>query len=169
MHARTWRTLWSIFVLCFAGGNNIVVMADPNLLETVLRAEGKYPRRETFLSPNMAWLMTKLNYPVSMSFEWVVMLFLVLALTLMWCGWPTYQNNTLHPQSCMYIRMYKLRYPTVDLVKHGRRQEMLSANKSSPATCRHTLLVWMVWLDASLSTWNQYVMKTIELAMFLGH
>ena len=69
MHARTWRTPLSIFVLCFVGGKNFVVMADPNQLETVLRAEGKYPRRETILSPNMAWLMTKLNYPVSLAFE----------------------------------------------------------------------------------------------------
>ena len=55
--------------LSVAGGNNFVVMADPNLLETILRAEGKYPRRDTTLSSNMAWLMTKLDYPVSVAFE----------------------------------------------------------------------------------------------------
>ena len=45
------------------GQNNFVVMADPNHLEAVLRAEGKYPDRDTNFSPNLEWIITKLNYP----------------------------------------------------------------------------------------------------------
>lgn len=47
-----------------SGGKNFVYMADPNSLESILRAEGKYPRRENTQTPNMEWLITKLKSPV---------------------------------------------------------------------------------------------------------
>ena len=40
------------------------MMADPNQLENILRAEGKYPVRDTNMTPNMQWLTTKSKYPV---------------------------------------------------------------------------------------------------------
>ena len=40
------------------------MMADPNQLENILRAEGKYPDRDANISPNIRWLVTKLKYPV---------------------------------------------------------------------------------------------------------
>ena len=56
-------------VLVHAGGNNFVHMANPNHLETILRAEGKYPQRENNVTPNMAWILNKLKYPGSLPFE----------------------------------------------------------------------------------------------------
>ena len=51
--------------ITFSGGkNNFVVMADPNQLENILRAEGKYPDRDANITPNVRWLVTKLKYPV---------------------------------------------------------------------------------------------------------
>ena len=47
------------------GNNNFVVMADPNHLENVLRAEGKYPVRDVNFTPRLAWIMTNLGYPPS--------------------------------------------------------------------------------------------------------
>ena len=51
-------------IIIFSGGNNFVMMADPNQLENILRAEGKYPDRDANISPNIRWLATKLKYPV---------------------------------------------------------------------------------------------------------
>lgn len=42
-----------------------MVIADPNQLENILRAEGKYPARDANFTPNMAWIITKSNYPVA--------------------------------------------------------------------------------------------------------
>ena len=54
-----------ILLFFFSGGkNNFVMMADPNQLENILRAEGKYPVRDTNMTPNMQWLTTKSKYPV---------------------------------------------------------------------------------------------------------
>jgi hypothetical protein len=47
------------------GKNNFVVMADPNQLENILRAEGKYPDRDASISPSIRWLQTKSKYPVA--------------------------------------------------------------------------------------------------------
>ena len=38
-------------------------MANPHMLENIMRAEGKYPRRENTLSPNLEWILAKLNLP----------------------------------------------------------------------------------------------------------
>ena len=57
----------SIHLILTGGQNNFVVMADPNFLEAVLRAEGKYPVRDSNFTPNMEWISTKLKYPPAFS------------------------------------------------------------------------------------------------------
>ena len=50
----------------FSGGNNnFVMMADPNQLENILRAEGKYPNRDSNFTPTLEWFQTKSKYPVA--------------------------------------------------------------------------------------------------------
>ena len=34
----------------------MVLVKDPSIIERVLRAEGKYPIRDTTFSPNIVWL-----------------------------------------------------------------------------------------------------------------
>ena len=46
------------------GGRDMVLISDPNSLEAILRAEGKYPMRDTSVTPRMTWLLKKLNYPI---------------------------------------------------------------------------------------------------------
>ena len=59
-----------LIFFCFStGGNNFVMMTDLNQLENILRAEGKYPRRDNNLSPNMEWLLTRSNYPVQFALK----------------------------------------------------------------------------------------------------
>ena len=41
------------------------MMADPNELEKILRAEGKYPDRDANFTPSLEWLQTKSKYPVA--------------------------------------------------------------------------------------------------------
>ena len=36
-------------------------MANPDMLENILRAEGQYPRRDNTLTPNVAWMAKKLK------------------------------------------------------------------------------------------------------------
>ena len=48
-----------------------MMMADPNHLESILRAEGKYPTRDSNFSPNFKWIQTKLKYPVTFALEYV--------------------------------------------------------------------------------------------------
>ena len=49
--------------IIYVGGNRFVYMANPNMLENILRAEGRYPRRENTLSPNLEWILAKLKLP----------------------------------------------------------------------------------------------------------
>ena len=37
-------------------GSSIVVVKDPDTIEYVLRAEGKYPSRDDIVTKNIAWL-----------------------------------------------------------------------------------------------------------------
>ena len=46
-------------------------IANPNALENVLRAEGKYPRREANLSPYIQWILNKQNFAVPLPFKYV--------------------------------------------------------------------------------------------------
>lgn len=46
-------------------------MANPNMLENILRAEGRHPRRENTLSPNLEWIMAKLNLPPPFAIKYV--------------------------------------------------------------------------------------------------
>ena len=46
-------------------GNNVVMMADPNELENILRAEGKYPDRDANFTESVKWFQTKSKYPVA--------------------------------------------------------------------------------------------------------
>ena len=46
-------------------------MANPNMLENILRAEGKYPRRENTLSPNLEWILAKLKLPPPFAIKYV--------------------------------------------------------------------------------------------------
>ena len=55
---------YSVTIIFSGGKNNFVMLADPNELENILRAEGKYPERDANMTPNMRWLATKLKYPV---------------------------------------------------------------------------------------------------------
>ena len=34
----------------------MVLVKDPSIIEVVIRAEGKYPIRDTMVSPNFAWI-----------------------------------------------------------------------------------------------------------------
>lgn len=45
-------------VYCFALyiDSNVVVLKDPNVLEYIIRAEGKYPVRDNLFSEKLAWL-----------------------------------------------------------------------------------------------------------------
>lgn len=36
--------------------SNVVVLKDPNVLEYIIRAEGKYPVRDNLFSEKLAWL-----------------------------------------------------------------------------------------------------------------
>ena len=53
------------------GGNNFVYMSNPNALANVLRSEGKYPRRETNLSPYIQWILDKQNFAIPLPFKYV--------------------------------------------------------------------------------------------------
>ena len=46
-------------------------MANPNMLENILRAEGRYPRRENTLSPNLEWILAKLKLPQPFAIKYV--------------------------------------------------------------------------------------------------
>ena len=46
-------------------------MANPNMLENILRAEGRYPRRENTLSPNLEWILAKLKLPPPFAIKYV--------------------------------------------------------------------------------------------------
>ena len=65
------RTITHNYLCLFKGGNNFVYISDPDALEKVMRQEGKYPRRETNLSPNMGWIMNKLDLTVSLPFKYM--------------------------------------------------------------------------------------------------
>ena len=55
----------------YVGGNRFVYMANPNMLENILRAEGRYPRRENTLSPNLEWILAKLKLPPPFAIKYV--------------------------------------------------------------------------------------------------
>ena len=57
--------------LLFEGGNNFVYIANPNALEIILRAEGKYPRRDASISPYIQWILNKQNFAVPLPFKYV--------------------------------------------------------------------------------------------------
>ena len=40
-------------------GNTTVVFKDPDALEMVLRAEGKYPQRDLIATPRLKWIIEK--------------------------------------------------------------------------------------------------------------
>ena len=69
MHFIPSLVLLYIYISTCAGGNNFVMISDPNQLENILRAKGKYPRRDNNMSPNTEWLLTRLNYPVQFSLK----------------------------------------------------------------------------------------------------
>ena len=49
-------------------GNNIAVTKDPNAIESVLRAEGKYPVRDSDSTVKLRWLFeNKTNLPPSLA------------------------------------------------------------------------------------------------------
>ena len=53
-----------ITLIFLTGNNNFVMTTDPNHLENILRAEGKYPMRDNNSLPNMEWIIKDLKYPV---------------------------------------------------------------------------------------------------------
>ena len=46
-----------------SGVGKFVVVADPNVLEEVLRAEGQYPVRDETITPQMKWLAEQSGFP----------------------------------------------------------------------------------------------------------
>jgi len=58
------------FLLPFLGPNYMVIVKDPSVMEGVLRAEGKYPIRDTVFTPKFAWLFKhRGKEPVTFPFE----------------------------------------------------------------------------------------------------
>lgn len=51
------------------GGSKFVFMADPSCMENILRAEGKYPRRDAILPAKVEWLLAEMGYPTSVAFQ----------------------------------------------------------------------------------------------------
>ena len=102
--------------------------------------------------------------------------------------WPPYQQYSRKPRLpygfwhsrdsssrilsvilCLYSHSYRFSVhdlkdvlPITGQEKIGRRQEVLSIHKSSPAMYRFSLLDWMVWLSGSQTTWNLFEMRTTE-------
>ena len=68
------------FILIILGRNNFVYISDPNAMESIFRVEGKYPRKETTLSPRINWIMNKLDFAVPLFFKYYKII--VLSLTL---------------------------------------------------------------------------------------
>ena len=63
--------IWLIIIIFNGiGSNNFVYLADPCCLENILRAEGKYPRRDINVTPNTEWLLTDMGYPVTIGFRY---------------------------------------------------------------------------------------------------
>ena len=54
---------------CFPISGNFVYIADPNTIEDVLRAEGKYPTRVQNMDDRVAWFFTHLGYKVPLTFS----------------------------------------------------------------------------------------------------
>ncbi len=46
-----------------SGVGPLVIVADPNALEEVLRAEGKYPMRDKFFTPRTKWFKDQAGIP----------------------------------------------------------------------------------------------------------
>ncbi len=45
----------------------MVMVADPNVLEEVLRAEGKYPIRDKLFSPKVSWFLNQIGRPAGLA------------------------------------------------------------------------------------------------------
>ncbi len=59
-----------IIIIMGAGSHYIVVLKDPTVIENVLRAEGKYPVRDTVFTPKFAWLFkNRGKAPITFPFE----------------------------------------------------------------------------------------------------
>ena len=68
---RCFVRLWLCFHLHFKLGNKMVLIKDPDSIEDILRAEGKYPRRDLTFSEGMKWLTEhRLKEPTSVGFQW---------------------------------------------------------------------------------------------------
>ena len=52
-----------------SGVGKFVVVADPTVVEEVLRAEGKYPVRDKTITPQMKWLVAQSGYPPGFGME----------------------------------------------------------------------------------------------------
>ena len=55
----------------YVGNGNFVLVADPNALEEILRAEGKYPERDRTITPRVKWFTNQFNQPSFFANEYV--------------------------------------------------------------------------------------------------
>ena len=47
----------------------MVLINDPNSFEAILRAEGKYPVRDSTFTPGMQWFYKQFNMPIPLSMQ----------------------------------------------------------------------------------------------------
>jgi hypothetical protein len=106
-------------LIFFKGGNNFVYIANPNALEIILRAEGKYPRRETNLSPYIQWILNKQNFAVPLPFKYV---------------------HYYASSAGLAASTHGGNFINIGQDKIGGEREVCLAIKSSPVTCRPTPL-----------------------------
>ncbi len=52
-----------LICVSIVGSGDMVVVADPEYLEEVLRAEGKYPQRDKLFGPKVTWFAKEFGVP----------------------------------------------------------------------------------------------------------